>query len=93
MIKYYYDLLGVLISSSIPNIMTDSQSAMKLANNPEFHKKTKHIDITYHFIRDAKKQKQIELEYVNTKQQKADGFSKGLDTLKHKSFLQTLNLK
>ena len=93
MIKYYYDLLGVLISSSIPNIMTDSQSAMKLANNPEFHKKTKHIDITYHFIRDAIKQKQIVLEYVNTKQQKADGFTKGLDTLKHKSFLQTLNLK
>ena len=91
--SYYNSLLGLNISSDTPKLLTDSESALKLANNPEFHKRTKHIDITYHFIRDSIKEKKIELLQVSTKNQLADGFTKGLDTLKHKSFLLSLNLK
>ena len=32
------------------------------------------------------------LDYINTKKQEADGLTKGLDTIKHKSFLHTLKL-
>ena len=30
----------------------DNQSAVKLEKNPEFHKRTKHIDVRFHFIRE-----------------------------------------
>ncbi|RKF60525.1 Retrovirus-related Pol polyprotein from transposon TNT 1-94 [Golovinomyces cichoracearum] len=91
-LTYYYKLLGYNIPREIPKLLSDSQSAIKLANNPEFHKRTKHIDISYHFIRNAIKNKKISLAYVNTKLQEADGLTKGLDTIKHKSFLHTLKL-
>ncbi|XP_033230350.1 secreted RxLR effector protein 161-like [Belonocnema kinseyi] len=32
-------------------LFVDNQSAIKLIKNPEFHKRTKHIDVRYHFIR------------------------------------------
>ena len=92
-IKYYYAFLGMGVPEEVPKLLTDSESAMKLANNPEFHKRSKHIDITFHFIRDTIKQKQVELLHVRTKDQKADGFTKGLDTIKHNSFLLALRLK
>ena len=77
----------------IPTLLTDSKSALKLANNPEFHKRSKHIDITYHFIREAILDKKVDLIYVNTKKQLADGFTKALDNIKHKNFINCLNLK
>ena len=77
----------------IPTLLTDSESALKLANNPEFHKRSKHIDITYHFIREAILDKKVDLIYVNTKKQLADGFTKALDNIKHKNFINCLNLK
>jgi hypothetical protein len=77
----------------IPTLLTDSESALKLANNPEFHKRSKHIDITYHFIREAIIDKKVDLIYVNTKKQLADGFTKALDNNKHQNFIKCLNLK
>ena len=91
--KYYLDLILQIDCQEIPRLLTDSESAMKLANNPEFHKRSKHIDISYHFIRNTIAENQIKLLYVKSKDQKADGFTKGLDTLKHKSFLLSLNLR
>ncbi|XP_057671346.1 uncharacterized protein LOC130903102 [Diorhabda carinulata] len=35
------------------NIFNDNQSAQKLACNPDFHDRSKHIDIRYHFVIDA----------------------------------------
>ena len=77
----------------IPTLLTDSESALKLANNLEFHKRSKHIDITYHFIREAILDKKVDLIYVNTKKQLANGFTKALDNIKHKNFINCLNFK
>ena len=93
LLDFYNNFLKRISPNQIPKLMTDSDSALKLANNPEFHKRTKHIDITYHFIRNSIKEKKVQLIHVGTKNQQADGFTKGLDTIKHKSFLLTLNLK
>ena len=47
-------LLGEIgrLQNSVP-IFYDSQSAIHLATNPVYHSKTKHIDVKYHFVRQA----------------------------------------
>lgn len=63
----------------------DNQSAMRLIKNPEFHKRSKHIDVRYHFIREMHASKEFVLEYVTTSEQQADVFTKPLteDTVQH----------
>jgi hypothetical protein len=56
----------------------DNKAAIKLAENPEFHKRTKHIDIQYHYIRDQVKQERVDVQYVPTKLQLADFLTKNV---------------
>ena len=62
---------------SIP-LLVDNQSAIKLARNSEFHKRSKHIDVRYHFVRDILNRKLISISYVESKEQLADIFTKPL---------------
>jgi len=59
-------------------IYTDSQSALRLAMNPEFHAQTKHIDIKYHYTREQILLQSIQLQYINTHVQLADILTKPL---------------
>lgn len=54
----------------------DNQSAIKLTSNPEYHKKTKHIDVRYHFVRDVYERGDIDVRYMDTKSQLADILTK-----------------
>ena len=65
--KVFKTIAKIPISNTIPTILTDSELAIKLANNLEFYKRSKHIDITYYFIRETIKDKKVQLHYVNTK--------------------------
>ena len=53
-------------------------SAVKLANNPVQHSRTKHIDICHHFFRDHVAKNDISLG-VRTEDQLVDIFTKPLD--------------
>ena len=38
---------------SIPALIyEDNQSAIELTRNPKFHNRTKHIDVSFHFVRE-----------------------------------------
>lgn len=69
-------LIGNFKESSV--MYVDNQSAIKLVKNSEYHKRTKHIDIKYHFIREKLEEKVFRLEYVSTEDQMADVFTKPL---------------
>jgi len=56
----------------------DSTSAIALAKNPVFHDRSKHIELKYHFIREAVETKKVELEFVPTELQLADMLTKPL---------------
>ena len=73
-------------------IWTNSQSAIALAHNPEHHARTKHINIQYHFVREALLDKQVDIHYIPTERQIADGLTKPLDPTKFESFLKGLGL-
>jgi hypothetical protein len=60
-------------------LLCDNESAIKLANNPVQHSRTKHIDIRHHFLRDHEAKGDIELFHVSTENQLADIFTKPLD--------------
>jgi len=60
----------------------DSQSAIFLANNPDYHSKTKHIDVQYHFVRDMVEDKKVLLVKLDTLKNTADALTKSMSTLK-----------
>jgi hypothetical protein len=64
-------------------IHVDNQSCIALAKNPEFHARTKHIDIQHHFIREKVEDGTIKLEYCPTKQMVADVLTKAVNKDKH----------
>lgn len=59
-------------------LYVDNQSAIHIAKNPEQHKRLKHIDLKYHFIRDKVNEGIVSLEYIGTSEQIADLFTKPL---------------
>ena len=47
--------LGDMHKDDAVKIYEDNQGSIALAKNPQFHKRTKHIDIRYHFVREKVK--------------------------------------
>ena len=64
-------------------IHEDNQGAIALAHNPEFHARTKHIDIQYHFVRNCVQDGRIQLRYCPTVDMIADQLTKPLARAKH----------
>jgi hypothetical protein len=64
----------------------------KLTNNPVEHSRTKHIAIRYHFLRDHQQKGDIEISYINTKDQLADIFTKPLDEQTFNKLRHELNI-
>ena len=58
------------------NIPNKVPIIIKLAKNPEFHRKTKYINIIYYYIREKIANKKIEIFYIPTREQIADSLIK-----------------
>ncbi|TKC13477.1 hypothetical protein FA727_23605 [Robertmurraya kyonggiensis] len=80
-----------LVLRSVP-LLCDNESAVKLANNPVQHSRTKHIDIRHHFIRDHIAKDDISLHGVRTDDQLADIFTKPLDENRFCNLRNELNV-
>jgi RAB protein geranylgeranyltransferase component A len=70
----------------------DNQGSLALAENPEFHQRTKHIEVQWHYIKEQVEQAKIRLSFLPTAQMAADGLTKALTTSKFQSFLKLINL-
>ena len=62
------------------NLHCDSQSALHLAMNQVMDGRTKHIDVRYHFIREAIADGKIELVKIDGKLNPADSLTKVIPT-------------
>ena len=73
-------LLDIKIICEEPtNIHYDNTSAISLSKNVVQHSKAKHIPIKYHYLREQAASKNIRLEYIPTREQVADIFTKPLN--------------
>lgn len=69
-------------------LFSDNQAAIRLVLNPEFHQRTKHIDVAYHKIRHLQETGDIVVSYIDTHHQLADILTKAL-TFEKFSLLRT----
>jgi hypothetical protein len=80
-------------SPKTARLWCDNMGAKYLSSNLVFHARTKHIEVHYHFVRDRVLQKKLDVRYISTKDQVADGFTKGLTQQKLEEFKNNLNLR
>jgi hypothetical protein len=73
-------------------LLCDNESAIRMADNPVEHSRTKHIAIRYHFLRDHQQRGDIEIVYINTKEQLVDIFTKPLDDKTFTKLRHELNI-
>ena len=73
-------------------IFIDNQSCINLAKNPEYHGRSKHIDIQHYFIREKLEEKRIKLKYCETTKMIADIMTKSLSKEKHERFVKQMGI-
>lgn len=89
-------LKNLIPSSSSPHatiIYCDNQGAIALAKDPRHHSRTKHIAIQHHWIRERIIDKELDLHYISTNRQMADGLTKFLSRAAFEAFRDALGLE
>ena len=89
-IKTLFNEIGFKLGS-MP-LMVDNQGSSFLASNPMQERRTKHIDIRYHFIREKVEAGIIDLYYIQTEDNVADLLTKNLALVKFVKLRNCLGL-
>jgi hypothetical protein len=71
----------------------DNHSTIAQTENPLHHKRTKHIDVSYHFTREMVKEKVVVLKWISTDDQPADMLTKPLPKSVFKKFYKMLGMR
>ena len=89
--NFWAEIKGKLIFD-LTLLRANNQGAIQLSNNNKFHTRTKHINVRYHFIHEALKNKLLEIKYVPTDKNIVDIFTKPLSRPLFKKFREMLGL-
>ena len=73
-------------------LFSDNQSAITLMKDHQYHPRTKHIDVHYHFICWVIEKGSLQLVYCPTADMVADTLTKALPSVKVKHFTVCLGL-
>lgn len=90
-LRHLVQELGVK-QTEVP-LFGDNQSALALSRNPEFHARTKHIDVRFHSVRECIEKAVIDYKYVPTSRNTADVLTTALARLKHEFYYRKLGLE
>lgn len=85
-LRVFLAALGYRLPGHPVSLRVDNRQAILLTANPEFHRRTKHIELQYHWIRENVKSKEITITYISIKEIVADGLTKALDPEAFKAF-------
>ncbi len=85
------EVFGSLTTAT--TLFSDNQAAIALTRDHQYHARTKHIDVRYHFIRWVIEQGSLRLIYCPTDDMVADTLTKALPSAKVKHFAAGLGLR
>lgn len=93
-LKYIRELVKIFdINVNKPiKIYEDNSGAINIANNGNFTKNSKHIEIHYHFVHESVKEKLINVCKIDSNKNVADMFTKALCKEKFEKFRKLLNV-
>ena len=83
--------LGVSLKER-PFLWWDNLGATYLYANPIFHARTNHIEIDFYFVGERVDNKLLDIRFISSKYQIADGFTKALPVPQLYEFRHNLNL-
>ena len=75
-----------------PSLWCDNIGATYLSANPIFHRRTKHVEVDYHFVRERVSTRQLDVRFISSKDQLADIMTKPLPASSFSHFRRNLNL-
>jgi histone deacetylase 1/2 len=75
-----------------PVLWCDNLGATYLSSNPVFHARTKHIEVDFHFVRERVAKKLLRIQFISSKEQVADIFTKPLPLPAFHACRHNLNL-
>jgi len=81
---FVQSLLTEIGSCKLPGVLCeDNMGAISLVKNCQALLQTKHINVRYHFMQDIWEEKKMSLDYVKTKDNKANILTKNVDRATH----------
>jgi len=80
------------ISGGPTDIKVDNSGCIDFSKNPVEHKRTKHIDIRYHFVREAITKNMVTLEHCAADHMAADRMTKELGKTQHDKHVEAMGL-
>ena len=88
-------LIGELMNKEMISmtLVIDNKSAIVLSKNHMFINRSKHMETKFHFIRTCLEEKKMKLEFISSKNQLADLFTKALGRLKFEELRQRLGIR
>ena len=88
-IRYYLRSMGVRVTKP-KNIMVDNMSVVISASNPATTLNKKHIALAYHFVREHTSAQVVNIVKIDSEENFADPFNKGMSSGDHGDFYQEL---
>jgi hypothetical protein len=57
--------IRIYFARKTPILYTDNASVIKLTKNPEYHKRSKHIDVRHFYVRERYVDDDIDIEHID----------------------------
>ena len=87
--RLFSELTGTSLK---PRLYIDNEAAIKLAHNPEYPRRTKHIRIRHFFVRECVNDNELEVYKIGTNEQLADILTKPVEKQRLKTLSQGMGL-
>ena len=91
-LRNLYSELGLLHGEVPTLIQGDNDRLIAMVKNPQFHKRSKHIDIRWHWVRELVEEGTVTIEDCRDPEQTADVLTKALPRQKHNKHVAEMGL-